>query len=263
MPARSVSKEFDEISVVYDATREPLDESTLDSVFRYLARDGVSSLLEVGVGTGRIAAPLGERGLAVTGLDASRGMLDRARAKGVPRLVRGSAYALPFRERAFDAALFVHVLHLLQDPGAALREAGRVSRCGAVALVRPTRPGKRDPVEGTEIDPRRIIYDHLRREGYEMPSGGGGPRTREAALLQKIPPDRLEVITDREVTEPLARRIDMLEQRGSRHVLHVPPDALRRAAAEARARIGERTVTYRRVEALATWAHVPSTSDRP
>ena len=44
-------------------------------------------VLELGVGTGRLALPLADRGLAVTGLDASPAMLERLRAKpGADRL---------------------------------------------------------------------------------------------------------------------------------------------------------------------------------
>ena len=44
-------------------------------------------VLELGVGTGRLALPLAARGLAVTGLDASPAMLERLRAKpGADRL---------------------------------------------------------------------------------------------------------------------------------------------------------------------------------
>ena len=38
------------------------------------------TVLELGVGTGRLALPLADRGLAVTGLDASPSMLARIRA---------------------------------------------------------------------------------------------------------------------------------------------------------------------------------------
>ncbi|QFU90568.1 class I SAM-dependent methyltransferase [Amycolatopsis sp. YIM 10] len=59
---------------------------------RTAAETGVERVLELGVGTGRIALPLAEAGLDVTGVDASEAMLDRLRAKpggsGV-RLVRG------------------------------------------------------------------------------------------------------------------------------------------------------------------------------
>jgi SAM-dependent methyltransferase len=44
-----------------------------------LARGG--SIVEIGVGTGRIAIPLAEGGAAVTGIDVSRLMLDKARQK--------------------------------------------------------------------------------------------------------------------------------------------------------------------------------------
>ena len=45
------------------------------------------TVLELGVGTGRLALPLADRGLAVTGLDASPSMLDRLMAKpGADRL---------------------------------------------------------------------------------------------------------------------------------------------------------------------------------
>jgi ubiquinone/menaquinone biosynthesis C-methylase UbiE len=257
MPGKDVSKAFDEISAVYDATREPLEDSTLDRVAQDLGARGIHDLVEVGVGTGRVAVPLLRRGLSVTGLDASAGMLARARAKRIDRLVRGSAYALPFADRAFDAALFVHVLHLLDDPSTALREACRVSRQGALAIVRPLTAGRPDGFEGSSADPRRIVYDLLAKEGYPVPARDRGPRVREARLLRSLPPDRLEVVGDREVTEPLARRLDMLARRGSRHVLHIPADVLKRATEEARARIGDRTVTYRRVEALATWTEFP------
>jgi SAM-dependent methyltransferase len=44
-----------------------------------LARDG--NALEFGIGTGRIALPLAQRGIEVHGIDLSRAMVDRLRAK--------------------------------------------------------------------------------------------------------------------------------------------------------------------------------------
>jgi SAM-dependent methyltransferase len=260
MPGQTVPRQFDEISPVYDTTRDPLDDATLETIVGCLRSHDVASVLEVGIGTGRVALPLAQRGITVTGIDASHGMLAHARAKGAERLVLGSAYALPFRPGSFDAALFVHVLHLLDEPIGALREACRVTRRGAVALVRPGRDGPRDRLPGSEEDPRRIFFECLRKEGYAMPVRTGGPRVREAQILKDLPPDRLEVVSDREVTVPVARRIDMFELRASRQVLDVPAEALHRAAAEARARVGDRTVTFRRVEALATWTRIPVAS---
>jgi len=253
MAHSEVVRAFDQISTVYDATRDPLDSGTLDALTARLKERGVHRLLEVGVGTGRVSAPLLARGFEMTGVDASGRMLAYARTKRLPRLVRGDAYHLPFRDRAFDTALFVHVLHLLDDPPAALTEAQRVGAKGAVALVHPPRDPSADEAEFA-TDPRRIVYRYLATEGYPVPESGMGPRIRERKLLAQLPPDELVILSDREVTEPLAKRIDMLELRGSRHTLHVPPEVLRRAATMARAEVGDRTVTYREVEALATWA---------
>jgi SAM-dependent methyltransferase len=53
-------------------------DATVDAVVA-LADGG--AVLELGVGTGRLALPLAERGVAVTGVDASTAMLDALRAK--------------------------------------------------------------------------------------------------------------------------------------------------------------------------------------
>ena len=72
----------DRIAGVYDQYLDPsVEASTREAVeFLYvLVREGRA--LELGVGTGRIAIPLSERGARVEGIDASEAMLDRLRAK--------------------------------------------------------------------------------------------------------------------------------------------------------------------------------------
>ncbi|MGB6443152.1 MAG: methyltransferase domain-containing protein, partial [Thermoplasmata archaeon] len=98
MPTREIAAQFDQISLVYDETRDQLDGATIEGLADALRRAGAESILEVGVGTGRVAKPLAERDVAVTGLDASIGMLEKARKKGLLGLVRGSGYHLPFRD---------------------------------------------------------------------------------------------------------------------------------------------------------------------
>lgn len=73
---------------VYDAWY-PTDEVTGATVAHVAALAGPGgSVLELGVGTGRLALPLAERGLSVTGLDASPDMLDRLAAKDPDGRVR-------------------------------------------------------------------------------------------------------------------------------------------------------------------------------
>ena len=76
---------------VYDDWyREVSDvDATVARVAALAARRGGGRVLELGVGTGRLALPLAARGLAVTGVDASPEMLERLRAKdGVSQQAR-------------------------------------------------------------------------------------------------------------------------------------------------------------------------------
>lgn len=256
-----MARSFDEISPVYDETRDPLDATSLDALATALRGDGVGSLVEIGVGTGRVAKPLVDRGIEVTGVDASRGMLRQARAKGLDRLVRGSAYRLPFDDRRFGGALFVHVLHLLDRPEEALREAIRISRSGVMAMVR--RPSRTGPaVEPRWDEGRRLVGELLERAGYPR-RWRGGPETRERELFDRLPPDAILILGEREVTEPLSKGIAAMAKRGSRHLKDVPDAVLARAIADASAQVGDRTHTYRRVDALAHWSRLPETVDPP
>jgi ubiquinone/menaquinone biosynthesis C-methylase UbiE len=247
-----VPKAFDTIAPAYDTTRDPLDAATIASMGDLLRADQVRTILEVGVGTGRVAVPLRDYGFEITGVDASRGMLARAHSKGLSRLVRGSAYRLPFADRACDATLMVHVLHLLEQPTTALQEASRVGRGGVWALVHP--PGEGAARTPSEYEPRRIVYRLLAEKGYPVPTRGIGPGDKERSLLRRYPPDQLTVVADRTVTEPLSKRLDMIDAGASRHTLNIPKPILHQAVETARTQIGDRTFTYRRVEAFARWS---------
>ncbi len=69
---------FDEMAGQYDETRN-YDEGCFSSALDYLVSrfppDRFPSVLEPGIGTGRIAIPLAERGYQVTGVDVSKKML--------------------------------------------------------------------------------------------------------------------------------------------------------------------------------------------
>lgn len=77
--------------------------------------------VEIGVGSGRFAAPLG----VAIGVDPSFNMLRRARARGVVA-VAGVAEALPFADDTFDFMLMVTTICFVDDVRAMLAEAHRV-----------------------------------------------------------------------------------------------------------------------------------------
>jgi ubiquinone/menaquinone biosynthesis C-methylase UbiE len=77
--------------------------------------------LEIGVGTGRFAVPLG---IAV-GLEPAGAMAAMARARGI-QVIRAVAEALPFAGNSFDLVAMVTTLCFFRDPFLALKEATRV-----------------------------------------------------------------------------------------------------------------------------------------
>lgn len=70
----------DRIAEVYDDMypEDASAEATAD-VLASLAEDG--PVLELGIGTGRLALPLARRGITVHGAESSQAMLDKLRAK--------------------------------------------------------------------------------------------------------------------------------------------------------------------------------------
>lgn len=86
--------------------------------------------LEIGVGTGLFAGPLGIR----TGVEPSPRMGARARSRNI-RVVEGVAEDLPFPDDAFDFALMVTTICFLDDTRKGLEEARRVTRPGGRVIV--------------------------------------------------------------------------------------------------------------------------------
>jgi len=66
-------------AAIYDDVHTHLDPAPAVDVLAQLA--GRGKALELGIGTGRVAIPLAARGVTVHGIEASRAMLDRMRAK--------------------------------------------------------------------------------------------------------------------------------------------------------------------------------------
>ena len=77
------------VAARYDeSSDEMFDPAVIGATVAFLATlAGQGAALELGIGTGRIALPLSERGVRVQGIDLSEDMLDRLRAKpGAERL---------------------------------------------------------------------------------------------------------------------------------------------------------------------------------
>ncbi|GLI32839.1 class I SAM-dependent methyltransferase [Desulforhabdus amnigena] len=86
--------------------------------------------VEVGVGSGRFAAPLG----VGVGVDPSPRMLAHAAARGI-EVVEGVAENLPFANGSFDYALVVTTICFVDSPAAMLTELWRVLKPGSPLVI--------------------------------------------------------------------------------------------------------------------------------
>jgi ubiquinone/menaquinone biosynthesis C-methylase UbiE len=150
-----MSPGFDRVAGVYDATRvlpQHAAAPIADAIERLSGATIGTRFLEPGIGTGRIALPLIERGHDYTGLDASPKMLEIVRRKaGSHRvtLVQGDVTAMPFDAASFEVVVLAHVLHLVRDWPRALAEARRVLAPGGALMYASER--------WASDSPRRVI----------------------------------------------------------------------------------------------------------
>ena len=233
--------EYDAMAEEYDATRDAATDDEVNGIAR--AFGGSESVLDVGTGTGRFSKPMSELGFRVTGVDVSRRMLLKAREKGMGGLVLGDAYSLPFKDKSFDAAMTIHLLHIVVDWARVMREIGRVTRGNVVTILRvPQVPGPEMVAPSAAPAP----VDLRTRSQHRM-------WQNEQDLKSRVPPMRLERIRDEVVSIPVADAVRRLEAKRSMGAQVVPPE-IRRAMLERLISMNEGRVVHRRVtEDLAVW----------
>lgn len=145
-----------------------------------LARGG--PVLELGVGTGRLALPLAARGIAVTGVDSSPAMLDRLAANDTAATsgaggravegVLGDMADPPVGDRTFAVVLVAYnTLFNLVDPADQQRclasAARRLRPDGTVvveAFVPDTSAGATDDVRPREVTADRVVLSVSRAD---------------------------------------------------------------------------------------------------
>lgn len=170
MPELS-SLSFDRAAGFYDKTRGLTPEAA--AKVRSILTDELrhrGPVLEVGVGTGRIALLLHEDGLDLTGVDLSERMIARLAqnaggASPFPVAV-ADASALPFNDGSFGAAYTCHVLHLIPAWKQVIREIARVVKAGGIYL---NDLGGGQQMSGPRVDLMQHFADEA---GFEMNARG-------------------------------------------------------------------------------------------
>jgi SAM-dependent methyltransferase len=240
----------------WSPVHRPATLALLDEIEPAMA-DGATRILDVGCGTGALAAAAVGRWprVRVTGVDASAGMLAVAtRELGVldasirdrVTLVQATADRLPFGDDHFDIVVTAFVLQLVPSRYRALREARRVLAPGGTLAHAswmaggsfPADDAYADALVGAGLEPRDGGGDHdeprsigeaaaqLRRAGFS------GARARRYEVDHRFTPEGflafLTRFDDEELfasLEPAAR--DSLEADLLARLRALPPDGLR------------------------------------
>ena len=128
--------------------------------------DAITSVLDIGTGSGLFAEAFSKRGLEVSGVDANPEMLISAR-QFVPKgsFREGSAEVLPYPDSSFDLVFLGLVLHESDETLKALQEARRVSRKRVGILEWPYRDGFFGPPLADRLNPDNLA-DMFKKAGF-------------------------------------------------------------------------------------------------
>lgn len=203
----------DRIADVYDDWYgEITDTTACVTSLRQLA--GAGPVLELGVGTGRLAIPLAEGGLRVSGVDSSPAMLERLRAKpggGAVEAVTGDMVDPPVGDRRFSLVFVAYnTLFNLTEPGAQqacfrniaalLTDGGRFVVEAFVPI--PDRVGPTDVVVPRTVSADRVVLSVTRSPAGEQTLLGQYIDISEAGIrlrpwhIRYSHPDQLDAMAE-------------------------------------------------------------------
>jgi ArsR family transcriptional regulator len=186
--ARNAAR-WDEIRSLYTA------ETAVEGAILKAAGPGpFKRLVDLGSGTGRMLTLLGPSAAEAVGLDLSQQMLNIARSHvaeaGLERceLRHGDIFGTRLPGQSADLVVVHQVLHYLGDPGAAIREAGRIVAEGGRLIIADFAPHKLEFLR-EQHQHRRLGFSELEMERWLHDAGLG--LVRATAL----PPARSEGLT--------------------------------------------------------------------
>ena len=194
------SLDFNAMTELYDETRI-FDRRCFDSAVDYMVNRYpprlYPRLLEPGIGTGRIAIPLAERGYQVWGVDIAGEMLivlqKNMAHSGKPLpiyAIQADVLELPFRNGEFDIIIVAHLFYFIQQWQKAVNEILRIIKPGNPLILMHTG-------SGTEVPFLNTRYKELcAGQGYVVPDIGV-KSTKEVAEYAAGLGCKVESIRDR------------------------------------------------------------------
>lgn len=114
-----------------------------------------NSILEIGVGPGKLLLRLAKKGYSVTGIELRKGMAYEARRRAQQAgydvdILHQSVYKLPFKDSTFDCVVMTFVLAEITDIHKAIEEMKRVlKKNGRIIVVAGGMPRDRNMIAQT------------------------------------------------------------------------------------------------------------------
>ena len=132
---------WDRVAPLYDAFENTVNRASYEGTALAVGQmiGPGDEVLECACGTGAISAAIAPACARVVATDYSEGMLKQARKKlaRFPHVVveQADITDLRYADNSFDAVVAANVIHLLPEPGDALKELKRVTRPGGTIIV--------------------------------------------------------------------------------------------------------------------------------
>ncbi|MGF1498332.1 MAG: class I SAM-dependent methyltransferase [Elainellaceae cyanobacterium] len=233
---------FDRVADIYDETRA-LQPAAMAQLVEAILQMGqvtpTTHFFEPGIGTGRIALPLLERGYAYTGVDISEPMMAKLRQKvqrtGQLTLVNADVTDLTFQDGAFDVAIAAHILHLVPDWRTALEEIHRVLKPGGRILYLH-HPATRTTSNDRLGEQWEAI---LARYGYESTWVGAVTNDVLSYWAERHLPLETRFITTETRRQTVAERLQTYRDRIYSSLWRIPDDIFHQALPELEAWVTE------------------------
>jgi ubiquinone/menaquinone biosynthesis C-methylase UbiE len=185
---------FDEVASDWDTMRLTYyDERVIDQLAAHTQLTGDQTVIDVGTGTGFVAAGLAAHAHRVLGYDNSPSMLEVARANldrlGIDNveLAEGDLADLPLADGAVDATVANMVLHHATDPAAMIAEMARVTRAGGWSRS-PTRSSTRTNGCAPSMPMSGLASPATRSKPSSPTPASSATATRRSALSETSSP---------------------------------------------------------------------------
>lgn len=138
---RARANSFGAAAAIYERSRPSYPEAAVD----WLLPAGSPRVLDLGAGTGKLTRLIAARGIDVTAVDPSAGMLEQLQAvlPDVPAL-QGSAEEIPLEDNSVDAVVMAQAWHWVDVPRASAEVARVLTPGGRLGLVWNHRDGRVD-----------------------------------------------------------------------------------------------------------------------